>query len=83
MSSCEHVEVAAEIVGRAGGQEPFDFIMRGLPGGHGRSHGLFAFGGENEDAAAAVVGIGRDFDEAAALEWLEGGSERGAVHGEQ
>ena len=57
--------------------------MGGLPGGHGGGKSFFAFCGEDEDAAAAVVGIGRDFDEAATFERLESGGEGGAIHGEK
>jgi hypothetical protein len=80
---CQHVEVAAKVVRRAGGKKFFYFLVRGLPDGHGGSESFFAFCGEDENAAAAVVGIGRDFDEAAALERLESGGEGGAIHGEK
>jgi len=57
--------------------------MGALPGGQGLKQNFMTFGGEAKDAAAAIVGVVFDFDEAAALEGLESGREGGAIHCEK
>jgi hypothetical protein len=79
----ERTKGAAECFGVTGGDELIDFVVCGLPDGKRTGEEVAAFGGEDEDAAAAVGRIGRYLDQAAALKWLEGGGKRGAIHGEQ
>ena len=79
----ERAETAAEFFGIVGWNELLDFVVGLLPHGNSACQERTAFGGEYEDAAAAVGWVGRNLDQAAALERLEGGGERGAIHGEQ
>ena len=65
------------------GKLAFEVVVGLAPGGDGAGEEAAAFAGELEDAAAAVGGVGRDFDEAAALKGFESGGEGGAVHGEE
>ena len=57
--------------------------MSFLPDRKGAGEKLAPLVGEHEDAAAAVVRVMGDFDEATALERFQGGGERRAIHGEQ
>jgi hypothetical protein len=54
-----------------------------FPHGHGRDEQGVGLGREVQTAAASIIGIGGDFDKAAALEGLEGSGEGGAIHREQ
>lgn len=79
----EGAEAGAELVGTAVWKQLFNVVVRALPDRHGAGQQVAAFCGENEDAAALVGGVGRDFDEAAAFKRFQGGGQSGAVHGEQ
>jgi hypothetical protein len=81
--SGEGAEGLAEGIGVVGGDELLDFGMGLVPDGNGAGEERLAFGGEDEDAAAAVGWVGRNFDQAAAFEGFEGSGQSGAIHGEQ
>jgi len=57
--------------------------MGALPDGKCAGEQCATLVGEDEDAAAAIIGIALDFQEAAPLERLQCSSEGGAIHGEQ
>ena len=60
-----------------------DLVVGLLPHGNGACEEGASLGREYQDAAAAVGWVGRHFDQAAALQWLEGGGQRGSIHGKQ
>ncbi len=82
-SSGKRAEMLAEARRFAGGEEAFDVFVGALPDGNGARKDGCSTCSEGEQARAAVRGVGRDADEAAALEGLESGGQGGAVHGEQ
>jgi len=61
----------------------FNFFVSALPYGNRTRQQGSPFVGEDENAAATVVRIGFDFDEAAALKRLQSGGQGGSIHGEQ
>ena len=62
---------------------PFEVFVCFLPDGKCAREEFAALLSEDQDAAATVLGVAGDFHKATALEWLERGGERGAIHGEQ
>jgi hypothetical protein len=81
--SGEGAEALAEAVGVAVAEEAFNLLAGAFPEGDGAGEEGFAPGREVEQAAAAVGGIGGDFEQATALERFEGGGEGGAIHAEE
>jgi hypothetical protein len=79
----ERAEGGAEGGGVGVGDLFVEFVVSLAPDGEGLGEEVAAFGGELEEAAAAVFAVEGDFDEATALEGLEGGGEGGAIHGEE
>lgn len=65
------------------GGEFLDLFVGALPDGKGTDEEIASLFSEDEDTAAAIFGIALDFEEAAALEWLQCSSEGSAIHREQ
>jgi hypothetical protein len=76
-------QVAAQAVGAAARKQAIDLGMGAPPDRHGAREQRAAGARQFEPPAASVVGVDHDRDEAAPLQQLERGGERGAVHGEQ
>ena len=65
------------------GGEFLDLLVGALPGGKGAGEESASLFSEDQDTAAAIFGIALNFEEAAALEWLQCSSEGSAIHREQ
>lgn len=63
--------------------KPFSFFVGTLPDRKGTSKQFAPFCGEDQDAAAAVRGVGVNPYQSAALERLQGRSQGGSIHREQ
>ncbi len=81
--SGEGAEVAAEAIGIDVAEEGFEVLAGAFPDGNGTGEEGFTLKSEVQEAAAAVGGVGRDFEKAAALERFESSGESGAVHAEE
>src|ERR1700754_204741 len=82
-ASRQRAQRMTQVVGAAPRDLFLDLSMRMLPQREGLAEQCASGRGEGETAAAAVLLVDRDLQEAAPLEWLEIRRERGAVHGKQ
>lgn len=83
LSSGDGAKILAQVVPIDARSKPFDFFVGLLPDGKSAREQATSFGGKDENAAAAIRGIGGYFDEAATLEGLQGCCQSGSIHRQQ
>src|SRR5262249_7191897 len=81
--SAQRAQVPPQAIGAGTWNEAFDLAMRSPPDRNRARKQCAARGRQLQPAAASVMGVDHHRDEAAPLQRLERGGERGAVHGEQ
>jgi hypothetical protein len=81
--SRESAQASAEFVGISIGNELLDLMVRLFPGRKRTSEQAFPLGSELQNAAAAIGGVLRHFEQSATFKRFQSSGQRGAIHGEQ